>query len=93
MMFGNFFEGFNDDQYSCYFKRVKESRGHQHWLKSLVNPLTKADRVDYVTYFSTHPQVLADGVKFLLEYFSTFFNHMFHVICLVYNISKLHLVC
>ena len=42
------FEGLNIDQYYCTMKPVKESRGHQRWLEGPVNPLTKADRADYV---------------------------------------------
>ena len=46
--FEGYFEGLNDGQYSCCFKPVKGSRGHQRWLKGPVNPLAKADRADYV---------------------------------------------
>lgn len=42
------FEGLNDDQYSFCLKPIKGSRGHQRWLEGPVNPLAKADRVDYV---------------------------------------------
>jgi len=27
---------------------IEKSASHQHWLKELVNPLTKAERIDYV---------------------------------------------
>ena len=46
--FEGYFEGLNNDQYSCCFKPFKGSRGHQHWLEGPVNPLAKADRADYV---------------------------------------------
>ena len=42
------FEGLNDDQYYCMVRPFKGSRGHQRWLEGPVNPLTKADRADYV---------------------------------------------
>ena len=42
------FEGLNDDQYYCMVRPIKGSRGHQRWLEGPVNPLTKADRADYV---------------------------------------------
>jgi len=46
--FEGYFEGLNDDQYSCCLKPVKGSRGHQRWLEGPVNPLAKVDRADYV---------------------------------------------
>ena len=42
------YEGLNDDQYYCQIRPVKGSAGHQRWLKGPVNPLTKAERADYV---------------------------------------------
>ena len=50
VMFGEIFEGLNDDQYSCCLKPVKESRSHQRWLEGPVNTLSKADRADYVVF-------------------------------------------
>ena len=42
------FEGLNEEQYYCMVKPIEGSRGHQRWLEGPVNPLTKADRADYV---------------------------------------------
>ena len=42
------FEGLNDDQYYCMVRPIKGSRGHQRWLEGPVNPLTKAERAEYV---------------------------------------------
>ena len=42
------FEGLNDEQYYCMVRPIEGSRGHQRWLEGPVNPLTKADRIDYV---------------------------------------------
>ena len=42
------FEGLNEDQYFCLVKPSREDEGHQRWLKGPVNPLTKAERADYV---------------------------------------------
>ena len=42
------FEGLNEDQYYCCLRPIKRNSGHQRWLEGPVNPLTKADRVDYV---------------------------------------------
>jgi hypothetical protein len=42
------FEGLNDDQYYGCIGPVKGRSGHQRWLEGPVNPLTKADRADYV---------------------------------------------
>jgi hypothetical protein len=42
------FEGLNSDQYYCMVRPIKGSRGHQRWLEGPVNPLTKADRAEYV---------------------------------------------
>ena len=42
------FEGLNDEQYYCMVRPIEGSRGHQRWLEGPINPLTKADRIDYV---------------------------------------------
>lgn len=42
------FEGLNDEQYYCMVRPIEGSRGHQRWLEGPVNPLTKANRADYV---------------------------------------------
>ena len=42
------YEGLNEDQYYCMVRPDKEGIGHQRWLKGPVNPLTKAERADYV---------------------------------------------
>jgi len=36
------------------FKPIKENRSHTHWLEGLINPLTKADRVDYIATIVMH---------------------------------------
>jgi hypothetical protein len=63
--FGGIFEGLNNDQYSCCLRPIKGSRGHQRWLEGPVISSSKADRAD--------SQVLAVGVEFILEFFSTSF--------------------
>jgi len=50
------FEGLNDDQYYCIVRPIKGSCGHQRWLEGPVNPLTKADRAEYV--IATVKQIL-----------------------------------
>ena len=40
-----------------------------------------------------NPQVLAVGIKFLLEFFLTSFRYIFDVIYLVFYVFKLYLVC
>jgi hypothetical protein len=43
------FEGLNNEQYMyCMSRPIRGSPGHQRWLKGPVNPLTKAERVEYV---------------------------------------------
>ena len=42
------YEGLNEDQYFCMMKPDREGTGHQRWLKGPVNPLTKAERANYV---------------------------------------------
>jgi hypothetical protein len=42
------FEGSNEDQYFCCIKPIKGGHGHQRWLEGPVNPLTKADRAEYI---------------------------------------------
>ena len=42
------YEGKNKDQYFCMVRPVEGSRGHQRWLEGPVNPLTKAERAEYV---------------------------------------------
>jgi hypothetical protein len=46
--FGGIFEGLNNDQYSCYLRPIKGSRGHQRWLKDPVISLSKVDRADCI---------------------------------------------
>lgn len=43
------FEGLNNEQYMyCISRPIRGSPGHQRWLKGPVNPLTKAERIEYV---------------------------------------------
>lgn len=42
------FEGLNEDHYFCQARPIEGSGGHQRWLKGPVNPLTKAQRADYI---------------------------------------------
>lgn len=42
------YEGKNNDQYFCMVRPLEGSRGHQRWLEGPVNPLTKAERANYV---------------------------------------------
>ena len=42
------YEGLNNNHYFCMPRPVEGSRGHQRWLEGPVNPLTKAERADYV---------------------------------------------
>jgi hypothetical protein len=46
--FGGIFEGLNNNQYSCCFRPIKGSPGHQRWLEGPVISLSKADRADYI---------------------------------------------
>lgn len=48
VMFEASYEGLNEDQYYCMRRPDIEGIGHQRWLKGPVNPLTKAERADYV---------------------------------------------
>ena len=42
------YEGLNEDQYFCMMRPDRAGKGHQRWLKGPVNPLTKAERAEYV---------------------------------------------
>lgn len=46
--FEGIFEGLNEDQFYRVNRPVEGSVGHQRWLEGPVNPLTKAQRADYI---------------------------------------------
>ena len=48
VMFGEIFEGLNDEKYSYCLRPIKRSCIHQRWLEDPENSLSKADRADYV---------------------------------------------
>ena len=48
MTFEGSYEGLNDDQYFCMVKPIQGNSSHGRWLEGPVNPLTKAERADYV---------------------------------------------
>ena len=52
------FEGRNEDQYFGIARPVERSVDHRRWLSGSINPLTKAQRADYI----------ANTIKRILEF-------------------------
>ena len=42
------YEGLNEDQYFYMIRPDRVRKGHQHWLKGPMNPLTNVESVEYV---------------------------------------------
>lgn len=48
VFFEGCFEGSNKEQYFCMVRPIKDSPGHQRWLKGPVRPLPRIERTAYV---------------------------------------------